>query len=231
MAENVTASSILECNSGGFLNVCYGKGESGFIGCCDADACGSVGCDNGSLRNTSFDAAFHYKVPDQSCPETGTIFYTCEALNPTFWGCCKIDPCKAGGCPPGDLVGAQIKSLPGNPFIPATALSTADASGTTVAPESSATNTDGGSGGKSSVPLGAIIGAAVGGAAVLAFIVFLIFFCLRRRKNKAKKAEAAAATANTNPDPADPNAYHADNKVMSTRKLSLLPKGTSLETY
>lgn len=37
-----------------------------------------------------------------SCP-AGGLSYTCATINPTFLGCCDINPCHNGDCPPVSL--------------------------------------------------------------------------------------------------------------------------------
>jgi hypothetical protein len=156
-AENSTALFILSCPSGGFLNVCSGHAESHFIGCCASNAC-SLGCSDGNLRNTSFEASLYHSSTDQICPQ-GASFYTCADLNPPFWGCCKTNPCTTGGCPPGDLEASFLLIENGNPFLPGSAT-------------------------KSPHKVGTIVGGVIGGLVAL-ILVFIACFKWRRKVNAA----------------------------------------------
>lgn len=52
-----------------------------------------------------------------SCP-VGGISYTCATINPTFLGCCDINPCHNGHCPPASLfpmgLGDKYTYVPGH---------------------------------------------------------------------------------------------------------------------
>ena len=76
----------------------------------------------------------HGRFPDASCGD-GADFWTCTA-GPTFWGCCKSNPCKNGGvCPDRDLTGAFV----GNPVQSAYYLAGVDAEMTSVSVGAAAT--------------------------------------------------------------------------------------------
>ncbi|KAF2441425.1 hypothetical protein P171DRAFT_487887 [Karstenula rhodostoma CBS 690.94] len=81
-----------------------------FLGCCAYNACTPTGCSEGNLYPVAFNSTQYKKFPDASCG-SGSKFYTC-GFGPTFWGCCKSNPCNTGAVrPDSDLAGAFV----GNP--------------------------------------------------------------------------------------------------------------------
>ncbi|KAH3910946.1 hypothetical protein HBI56_002550 [Parastagonospora nodorum] len=175
----------LTCPSGGQWYAC-GAESSKFVGCCTSDPC-SNGCVQGNVRSGGFPMADFGKFPDASC-ETGSNFFSCSAA-PTFWGCCKSNPCTdKPSCKEGDLVPAFL----GRPEQFAAYAPSASPSPTST-PSSAPSNAS-----SSSSNNGAVIGGAVGGSLGAAILVgFIVFFLCRRRKRKQQVAHDEAGAAST----------------------------------
>ncbi|EWC45262.1 hypothetical protein DRE_05989 [Drechslerella stenobrocha 248] len=156
------------CPNGGKWYACS-ELTFGFVGCCTVNPCTSVGCAVGNLRAASLGDIAYGSAPDQAC-QAGGQFFTCTG--PSFWGCCKTNPCASGvGCPQDSVAPAALVESPDNPFR-ATATTGSGSRGS-----STSSGSDGGSG----TPTGAIVGGVVGGVALLAIIGVLIWY-LRRKK-------------------------------------------------
>src|SRR5450432_2376661 len=52
-----------------------------------------------------------------TCP-VGSLWYTCTAQSPTFFGCCTSNPCNGVGCPSADLRPAGM-GVGAGPDLPA----------------------------------------------------------------------------------------------------------------
>ena len=172
------------CPSGGNWYAC-GSG-SNFVGCCTSEPCANS-CPDGNLEPASFNSSYYGQFPDQQCP-TGSRWYSCAYTDPPFLGCCKSSPC-AGGCPVGDLTAGFLSSNPAvagafspSPAIPSattatsSSLSARSSSSSTGPPASmssskaSITSTT-----HHSTPIGIIIGATVGGIAILV-VALLVWY-------------------------------------------------------
>ncbi|KXJ94272.1 hypothetical protein Micbo1qcDRAFT_42916 [Microdochium bolleyi] len=176
----MSATLGLSCPDGGKFYICD-KGMSRFIGCCTIDPCanGTGECPAAHLKTSSFSSDAYVNIPQQSCnaPSANNTWYTCSA-NPPFLGCCKNNPCQNNGvCKPGNLLPARLSDVESNAQV---FLSTAQ----------------GGQGQQGSgLPLGAIIGIAVGGAVLVALVVGFVtyrcgWFARRRREEKSTKVNS-----------------------------------------
>lgn len=140
------------------------------------------------------EASQYGQVPDQDCDSSDAPFFTCNTTTPTFWGCCKSNPCDLGSCPGASLVGAKLwdgeKALPyleayngsfvggsGSAVSVAGSGQTQSSTSTPMAMMSPAAPQS-----KSTI-IGAIAGGAVGGFAVLAALIFGIVFLFRRKRS------------------------------------------------
>lgn len=150
------------------------------------------------MRSSSFSSDAYNKIGQQSCfsPQNENIWYTCKAdkSNPTpFLGCCKSNPCSAAGCAAADLFPARLSDNPDK-----AAIFLSDSTDTPAA--------DSGN----SFPTGAIVGAALGGVAVISILV-IAFIMWRRgffgKKGKSEK-EADESVNLYNPN-LQSRAYHA----------------------
>ena len=101
-----TDDADLNCPGGGKFYAC--TTGSMFLGCCKSNPCGST-CSNDDLTPASFNASYSGSFPSQFCP-TGE-FYSCSAIDPTFLGCCKNNPCQSNGCSSKNLVAASLLDL------------------------------------------------------------------------------------------------------------------------
>ncbi|KAK8123892.1 hypothetical protein PG999_003810 [Apiospora kogelbergensis] len=165
----------LSCPSGGKFYICENT-PSRFLGCCDIDPCKKNGiCPTESLRNSSFSSGNYGDIPKEDCNVGGEKnWWTCSGNNPPFLGCCISNPC-GPGCPPNNLLAAQLSSDPSRaaPFLTGSSPSTSASSSAsaTPAPEE-----------KKSFPTGAIAGIAVGAVVVIALIAYLVWRLQRQKK-------------------------------------------------
>lgn len=210
-STTVMAAPSMSCSSGGQFYAC--ASGSRFVGCCSTDPCGTSSCpagtgnvrrprfvqsltSAGNLLATSFDPASYDTFVDQQC--SGGLFFTCANNDPPFWGCCKNDPCATGRCSTNDLAAAFLSgnALDAAPFLSlngtvasstfSTSQSTASASQSTSASDPSAMSSSHAP--RTSTHVGAIVGGAVGGFAILAALIFsLLWLRHRRRDSKAEK--------------------------------------------
>lgn len=174
-----------------------------FLGCCSAYACTTKGCSQGNLEPVAFEPAQYGKFPDASCGD-GADFWTCTA-GPTFWGCCKSNPCANGGvCPDHDLTGAFV----GNPVQSAYYLEGVEVSVTSTGAPSSTLKTAVGMGSAtattsasesstvSAIPVnqanshaGAVAGGAAAGGVVVALLVCWLIYYVRYIRHSRAKAQ------------------------------------------
>ncbi|KAI1393812.1 uncharacterized protein F4822DRAFT_26526 [Hypoxylon trugodes] len=173
----------LSCPAKGKFYVCD-SAKIRFIGCCTIDPCadGSGNCPSANLASASFSSDHYDSIPAQNCapPRNVTRWFTCKSSQP-FLGCCGDDPCANSGCPAGQLLPATLSDDPTN----------AQVFLTTTSSSPSPSSTPSGSSGYS-LPLGAILGIALGGAALVAIILAIVAYrCgwLARRKRHEKAAE------------------------------------------
>ena len=202
------------CPSGGTWYAC--SSGSNFVGCCNSEPC-SNGCPDGNLEPASFDPNYYGQFSDQQC-SSGSRWYTCSKTSPPFLGCCKSNPC-ISGCPVGDVTAGFLSSNPklAAPFLPSGTSSTgssaatlsASASGSSSSKPTSSTSSSSSTASSpaaitspsnpspqpsatnipSPTPIGAIVGGAVGGVAVLALIIgLLLFYCRRRTRTSRQHA-------------------------------------------
>lgn len=147
----------------------------------------------------AYDTTQHGKFPDASCG-AGSNFYTCNA-GPTFWGCCKSNPCGTGICPENDLTGALVGSpvqsayyLAGDTSAtasPATSLvpGPSTAGNFTVATPTSTTTSETATGPSTNTRFIAGVAAAAGVVLAL-FVGWLVYYiCFVRRSAKKNQDE------------------------------------------
>ncbi|KAF9740187.1 hypothetical protein PMIN02_002713 [Paraphaeosphaeria minitans] len=159
--------------------------RSPFVGCCKTDPCSISGCALGNLAPVSFNASAYGTLPDPSCGSAST-FYSCVNIpknDTTFWGCCKTNACIHRGEP-------DNKSCPQNDLT-AAVLDTASLQ--QAYSIDGKTGSDDPSGGSSHT--GVIVGAVVGGVAVVAIIALLAFCLFKKRRNAKKDARPASSSS------------------------------------
>ncbi|KAK3988863.1 hypothetical protein QBC44DRAFT_397456 [Cladorrhinum sp. PSN332] len=190
------------CPEGGSFYVCQNNSTE-FVGCCTSNPCTSEArgiCSQNNLRPTSFSKDYYNSIPPQACvsKESPIDWYTCSDLRPPFMGCCKRDPCKFKLCPINDLAAAELSENPhsrqvflgeiqtqsstpsSTPTTTATSSSTQTLAATSqpAIPSSTPADTSNKSGG---LPVGAIVGIAVGGVVILLALIIFGIICFRRR--------------------------------------------------
>ncbi|KAF7901201.1 hypothetical protein EAF00_003422 [Botryotinia globosa] len=91
-----------------------------FFGCCTSNPCNSKGCPESDLRAAGLG---HGEAGDEGSMNLGSywpnvycssgIWWICSSQNPSFQGCCDIDPCSsnATSCPQAHLYPAAFKSV------------------------------------------------------------------------------------------------------------------------
>ncbi|CZT20509.1 uncharacterized protein RCC_06369 [Ramularia collo-cygni] len=188
----------MSCTLGGKFYAC--ASGSRFVGCCTTNPCGTTSCSAGHLVATSFDPAAYDVFVDQQC--SGGLFFTCSNISPPFWGCCKNNPCVNGQCSATDLAAAFLSSNPTDaaPFLALndtvglsttpTASHSPSALSTQDSPVSTAS--------KSPSHVGAIVGGAIAGFAVLAALTISLLWLLHRRRDV--KVEKSARVIVQQPD-------------------------------
>ncbi|KAF1933993.1 uncharacterized protein M421DRAFT_415046 [Didymella exigua CBS 183.55] len=209
-ALHTTMAGEFTCPSGGKWYACPSNtGSSKFVGCCagDADPC-TTGCTQGNIRPVAYPFENYGIFPDASCGINSDFFTCAAAVNKTFWGCCKSNPCSSDPptCPDGNLTPAFVDQPAQINFYVASQIASGTSS-ISSASVSAISSSDGGS--KSN---GAVIGGAVGGAAGAILIISLIVLLLWRRRRNAKtvhsdNVEVASPTTNNLKafDPHSPN--------------------------
>ena len=183
------------CPSGGQWYAC--ESGSKFVGCCGNQPC-EDGCKAGNLQPASFDKSFFGKFPDMGC-DAGK-FWTCNATTPPFLGCCKIDPCKANGCPSESLAGAHLLDneglackyySSGCQSTSSLTSSSSTSSRSSPAAATSSTSLPNASAVDSRPSRGPIIGGAVGGAAALVVFCVLVFLSYKHAARSRRHRKAA----------------------------------------
>ncbi|KAI0180081.1 hypothetical protein GGR52DRAFT_568839 [Hypoxylon sp. FL1284] len=179
-----TSDLGLSCPSKGKFYVCENAAIR-FVGCCTVDPCadGSGRCPKKALAPASFSSDHYDSIPAQNCaaPSNSDHWFTCQSSQP-FIGCCKVNPCEHNGCPTASLLAATLSDDPANAQV------------FLSGPSSSATPDSSESSGES-LPIGAIVGIAIGCTAFIAIILaFLAYRCgwlARHRKHEKESGEAA----------------------------------------
>ncbi len=199
MLDDTIAELGIKCPKGSDFYA-IGDKSPGYFGCCELDPNDSSqgGCPADLMQPATFDGDAYNKIPAQSCVgnDEDTLWYTCAGTTPPFMGCCAQNPCAKGSCPTDDLRPARLSDNKKNAAIfvgPWTTTATSSITSSTLAPSSTfplstsstqasttPTSTDTPSG--SSVPAGAIAGGVIGGIAVLAGIVTLIIWLMKRKR-------------------------------------------------
>ncbi|KAI1467058.1 uncharacterized protein F4812DRAFT_459909 [Daldinia caldariorum] len=188
----------LSCPSKGKFYVCE-KASIRFIGCCTVDPCadGSGHCPQNDLAAASFSSDHYDSITEQSCapPNNASAWFTCKSSQP-FLGCCSINPCEIDGCPTDHLLPAILSD---------------NATSAEVFLSSSSTpSSDSGSG--YSLPLGAILGIALGGAAVVAILLVIIAYrCGWLARNKRHKKGDEVVNHFGTQGPQSPGMYQWQN--------------------
>lgn len=174
----------LSCPKEGQFYVCENSNLR-FIGCCTVDPCTDERggeCPTDSLRTSSFSSDSYNKIGQQSCfsPEDESIWYTCKAdtHNPVpFMGCCKGNPCSAAGCKSDDLYPARLSDNPDKAEV-----FLSDSTSTATPSADSGT----------SFPTGAVVGAVLGGVAVISILIIAFIMYRRGLLGKKRKTEKEA---------------------------------------
>ncbi|KAI1655048.1 hypothetical protein F4813DRAFT_392039 [Daldinia decipiens] len=153
----------LSCPSKGKFYVCE-NASIRFIGCCTVDPCadGSGRCPQNDLAVASFSSDHYDSIPGQSCapPNNSSSWFTCKGSQP-FMGCCSINPCQNDGCPTSNLLAATLSD---------------DANNAEVFLASSSSTPSSNSSSGYQLPLGAILGISLGGAAVIAILLAILAY-------------------------------------------------------
>ncbi|OTB06774.1 hypothetical protein M426DRAFT_318485 [Hypoxylon sp. CI-4A] len=156
----------LSCPSRGKFYVCD-TAKIQFLGCCTVDPCadGSGICPQSALAPSSFSSDHYDSISVQNCaaPHNASNWYTCKSSQP-FMGCCNSNPCQNDGCPTSDLLAATLSD-------DADAAQVFLSSSSTPSPTSTPDSSSG-----YSLPLGAILGIALGGAALVAIVLAIVAY-------------------------------------------------------
>ncbi|KAI0887168.1 uncharacterized protein GGS22DRAFT_105716 [Annulohypoxylon maeteangense] len=178
----------LSCPSGGQFYVCD-QAKIRFIGCCTVDPCadGSGSCPQSSLSGASFSSDHYDSISPQSCaaPSNSTRWFTCKSDQPPFLGCCSINACQNNGCPTANLLPATLSDNNGNAQVFLTT--------STPSPSSSSGY---------SLSLGAILGIALGCAALVAIVLAVMAYrCgwLAKRRKQGKEGDGVASQYGSGP--------------------------------
>lgn len=155
-----------------------------FVGCCTVDP-HDKGCNEGNLRPASFNIDASSELKDQQC-SMGSSWYTCEATQPPFLGCCKSNPCQNDGCPVNDLTAGFLDT---NPMIAAPFISAVGSSATITSSVAQSTSTptsnpaiQSTASESNKISSGAIAGGVVGSVALAVFLILAAVFLIYRQK-------------------------------------------------
>ncbi|KAH6991629.1 hypothetical protein EDB82DRAFT_473477 [Fusarium venenatum] len=168
----------LHCPGNSTFYICEGS-DNEFIGCRTHDPCRDGGgqCLNNGLRAANFAVDKYDELRKQSCDDTrgSKVWWTCAGTDPPFMGCCDISPC-SDGCPSESLLPAVLSKNKEDrqAFLdPVSFFSSQSASPAT-------------GGSSAGLSTGAIVGIAIGFAAVgimlIAFLTCMIWRCRRKRR-------------------------------------------------
>ncbi|KAG4433146.1 hypothetical protein IFR05_011359 [Cadophora sp. M221] len=176
------------CSVGGDWYTCTAQSPT-FFGCCTNNPCrgDNTGCSASHLRAAGIGSG---KNPDAT--PNGTYWpnvqcakgqwWTCDTpQQPTFQGCCDVNPCNGVGCPAGSLQQAAFRTVPAELSPTTKSTSTSPTSSATQNPNPSPIA---GSSGNSSPNIGAIAGGAAGGIVILIVGLAILWVCRRRRQKK-----------------------------------------------
>ncbi|KAK1833456.1 hypothetical protein QBC39DRAFT_46960 [Podospora conica] len=169
----MVSSLGLSCPTGGAFYICHNNATE-FIGCCSSDPCadGSGHCPKNDLRSSSFSGDKYADIPAQECAGDNATarWYTCMSTLPPFLGCCSGNPCATGACLANELGAARLS--------PDSAARAAFLALDTPTPAPSGFV----------LPIGAIVGIAIGGLMfVLALVAVIVYKCgwhARKRKER-----------------------------------------------
>lgn len=205
----------------------YAIESSGFIGCCASDVDTSVDgiCPEESLRATSFDPAVYSSIPKQDCvgEDDGVKWWTCAYKHPPFLGCCAVNACDSG-CSQTNLRAAKLSSDPKfansflQPSLPAsstststsstsTATSSSTSSASSTAAEETPTEEPPATPEHQGMGTATVVGLAIGTAAGVSILAFLIFWLVRRKRASSTRHDYA--TPGHSPMESDNNHHHA----------------------
>ncbi|KAM0492506.1 hypothetical protein ACHAP8_009861 [Fusarium lateritium] len=176
----------LNCPGNSTFYICEGS-DNEFIGCCTHDPCrdGDGQCLDNGLRATTFAADKYNDLKKQSCDDTRgpKVWWTCADTNPPFMGCCDISPC-SNGCPSKSLLPAVLSKNKDDrqAFLDPVSFFSSQSSSPATGGSSTGLGT------------GAIVGIAIGSAAVgitlIAFLTCLIWRCQRKRRGPVEMARS-----------------------------------------
>ena len=193
-----------------------------FLGCClstlsSNEVCGT-GCLSSSLTSLSFEKEYYNQVTTGACGSSEGKWYTCPDTDPPFLGCCKSNPCQAGGCQAGALVPASLSEdqaqqaayapviegptttsggVATSSSVPITSsvsfISTATPDTTTspkasVTSSAAATSSEASSAPSTAVTVGAVLGGLLGGI-FLSLAIAILFIFYKRRKTSRRRAD------------------------------------------
>jgi len=208
------------CPNGGTWWVCAAPNY--FVGCCSSDPCQNTGptpCRADGLAAAEFNPSIYNDfVPNNCLNANSSFWYTCQK-EPTFIGCCLVDPCtQTPGCPQSSLL--QAAWAPSRPdqetlfldggiagsMTSATAAAsstsaTVSASSTSATVAASGTSSDNSSPSQTTtiafpsatgLSKGDIVGIVVGAIAGLAIFVGLIALVMHQRGRLAERARGSA---------------------------------------
>ncbi|QSZ33682.1 hypothetical protein DSL72_005253 [Monilinia vaccinii-corymbosi] len=257
MSLNLSSNPMGTCPLGGLWWTCEDQSPT-FLGCCLSNPCNGIGCPaanltaagmgTGSGRDASTNDGTYW--PNTACPNGGT-WYTCSEQTPSFQGCCNDDkgvfnPCHENGCPTERLYAAAFSSVPA--LIPSAASSlessslttnpTFRASSTSETASNEASGIDDATAGQTyhTPPIGAIVGSALGGGAVVLLAILALFCLQRRRKRAIMKASSQTDMSTIKVTPSQlvyeaasseikvpPKGYHPVSHTLSSPPLSPAP--------
>lgn len=196
MLNDTLAELGIKCPKGSEFYA-IGDKKPGYLGCCELDPndTSDSHCPLDRVQPATFDPEAYDKIPAQACvgDDPDVLWYSCSGTKPPFIGCCAQNPCAKGSCPKEDLRPARLSDIKKNAAVfvgTSTTTTTSSIASTTLAPTSttssqaSATPTAAETSSGPGVPPGAIAGGVIGAIAVLAGIIALIIWFMKRKRQR-----------------------------------------------